>query len=130
MYSFRCLSLHSFSYISIQILKKMAALPLVIENCRRNKVNGFLHNNPWELNIFYTLFFLYKFLFKMYSPPVILQLVSWKRVLLCPFFNEHYLSIPRYTGRLGNRFQETHGMICYRFLWTDATFLSNCNFIR
>ena len=33
---------------------------------------------------------------------VMLQLFSWKRFLQCAPFNEHFLSIPEYTGSWGN----------------------------
>ena len=33
---------------------------------------------------------------------VMLQLFSWKRFLQCAPFNEHFLSIPEYTGSRGN----------------------------
>ena len=47
--------------------------------------------------------------------------VSRKRFLQCTLFEwTLYLSIPQYTGSLGNRFQETHGTkIYYSFLFSE-----------
>ena len=55
----------------------------------------------------------YFFIIRNYRENIIIQLVSWKRLLHCNIFKRTLSIYPHYIGSWRNRFQETHATIYY-----------------